>query len=415
MEPAYVTILYNNKDISRDISLCLSSFSYTDKTSGESDEIAIKLHNKDGLWGLEWYPEKGAEIVAQIINGLDILDCGKFYIDSLQDTGSKSDGDYITIKGLGAGIKEGIRTINSHANENKTLKQIAAGIAAKYKWKVAGNVPEVRIGRTTQHRETDLHYLSRIAAQFGIIFNVRGDTITFTSIFDLENSTIIKTFSKRDIISRDITDKTLDVYIQATSEHYNTKSKKVISFTTPSGAVIPFASTTSGNYLNIKSRAENQQQADLISKAAIYGNNSLQQEGHITIPGDLKIVAGVNIALTELGNFSGNYHTIGTTHTVEKGGGYVTNLEIKRIGLLAYEQMKDNAANEESSEALGENSQYPGEDPDNPIPDTPGVPEASKVYKGPVVFKKAISGHAGGGTWGEGENKTFNTNNGASW
>lgn len=353
MDQATIKILYNNKDITTDISESLEEFTYADKTSGEADELTIRLHNIQGLWGLEWYPEKGAELQASIIQGTQILECGKFFIDQLQLTGNKSSGDTVTIKGLSTGIKQGVRTIVSHANENKTLKQIATSIAAKYGWKVQGNIPDIKIGRTTQTRETDLHYLARIASQFGMIFSVRADLITFTSIFDLENKNAALTLQRRDITSWDITDKTLHVYIEAISSHYNVKEKKIVQFITPGGKVIPYATQTTGNFLNIKSRAENEQQADLISKAAIYQNNSLQQEGSVSMPGNIIVVAGINIIIEQLGRFSGNYHVVGSTHTVNKSNSYVTNAEIKRVGVIALERMKENENNDVSYEGGG--------------------------------------------------------------
>ena len=68
------TVLYNNKNITADISKHMLSLTYNDKTEGESDEIEIEVEDVDLKWQNSWYPEKGAKLTVTIEN----LKCGVF-------------------------------------------------------------------------------------------------------------------------------------------------------------------------------------------------------------------------------------------------------------------------------------------------------------------------------------------------
>jgi phage protein D len=335
-----VQLTYNGKDISVDVSNGLIGFDYTDKVSGESDDLSVKLEDVLGLWKNEWYMEKGAELKAKIVvGGLKILDCGTFEVDEVDVFGSRNDGDYITIKALGAGIKQGIRTIKNSAHQNKTLREIAVSIANKFGYTVQGVIPNIKIGYMVQHRETDLHFLQRIANDYGLQFSVRGTTLVFTSIFDLENAKPILTFGKSDLISYNIKDKTSHVYLAAESTHYVPRAKKVVKQKSNKQSA-----SFSSEYLNIFTKAENDQQAELKARAALYKANTREQEGSIEIVGNVEAVSGMNIQVNELGMFAGIYHITQSRHRCDRDGGYVTDCEIKRVGVVAKELAKQRDA-----------------------------------------------------------------------
>ena len=45
-----IMLIYEGIDISRDIAPFLLSFEYTDKSSGESDDLQIQMEDCDGKW-----------------------------------------------------------------------------------------------------------------------------------------------------------------------------------------------------------------------------------------------------------------------------------------------------------------------------------------------------------------------------
>ena len=337
---AIYKVTYNSKDITADISQCLISIDYVDEVDGQSDEFSITLDDAQGLWKYEWYPEKGSLLEAWITQDGNTLHCGIFQVDEVVAAGGRDSGDTIVIKALAAVIKEGVRTIKSYAHENKTLREIAATIADKYGFKIIGKVPSIVLGRQTQHRETDLHYLQRLSNEFGLQFSVRNKQMIFTSIFDLEGSAAVISFKKNQLTSYNLKDKTAETFLEATSAHFSPKSKKTILMKTTFGVVSKTVSTPKHDFLEIKIRTENAEQAELIAKTALYRANSLQQEGTLTLPGSPIVVSGINIELQELGMFSGIWHITKSHHQVSKTDGYITTPELKRVNVIAKEKMK---------------------------------------------------------------------------
>jgi phage protein D len=74
------------------------------------------------------------------------------------------------------------------------------------------------------------------------------------------------------------------------------------------------------------------EQAKAKARARLYRENTKQNEGNITIPGNTLLVAGINIMLTGLGVLSGKYHVLESVHKIDRGSGYVTDVKIKRVG-----------------------------------------------------------------------------------
>ncbi|SUG53185.1 putative bacteriophage regulatory protein [Salmonella enterica subsp. diarizonae] len=54
-EPAFV-LRYNLKDITHDITAYATSITFTDKLSGESDELEVELEDSEQRWRDAWYP-----------------------------------------------------------------------------------------------------------------------------------------------------------------------------------------------------------------------------------------------------------------------------------------------------------------------------------------------------------------------
>ena len=83
---------YNSKDISTDIAPYLLSFQFSDKASGEADDIQINLEDRDKLWESEWFPNKGDTIEAFFIienwesAGKTEVQLGVFEIDEIEIT-----------------------------------------------------------------------------------------------------------------------------------------------------------------------------------------------------------------------------------------------------------------------------------------------------------------------------------------
>lgn len=326
--PTSYQVLYNGKNITRDISASLISLTYSDKVEGESDELQIQLSDADGLWQNAWYPEKKSTLTATIEHDGQILKCGEFTIDEV-DFSSGTDGDVVNIKAISAAITMSLKTKKSSAHENKTLGEIARTIAAKHGLTVQGIIRDFRLERTTQMHSSDLKFLQKLAINYGYTFSVKGKVMVFTDVYNLEGSQDVLTIDKTEITNASIKDKSFEVFKNATVKYHNPTDSKVYEHTEESDA------DGTDDTLEVREKAENQQQAELKAKSLLHRKNSFQMDGSLLVPGNPRMVSGVNFEFTGAGKFSGRYHIVASTHTVDRSSAYATNVEIKRIGKIS--------------------------------------------------------------------------------
>jgi len=326
------SVLYNGKNITADIAKYMLSISYTDKTEGESDEIEIELEDVDALWQNSWYPEKGAKLTVVI----ETMKCGVFEIDEIEMKGPP---DTVTIKGIATSITKALRTKKSDAHEKKTLKQIAQKVAEKNGLTIDDmlGVPDFSFDRITQNKETDLGFLKRISKEHGVVFSVRDNKMTFMSVYELEKQKSVFTIDKSDISGYSMKDKADGMVKEAKVASKNMKTNETVTanadfekYKKDNPAYTAPAVVSQDTYVD-SSRSENQQQAESKAKAIMHLSASNQQIGNFSMQGFARAVGGVNFTLTGFGKLSGKWHIKVSKHTIDKSGGYKTDVECKRL------------------------------------------------------------------------------------
>ena len=85
------------------------------------------------------------------------------------------------------------------------------------------------------------------------------------------------------------------------------------------------------NTFVINGRVEGDSQAQAKAKGSLKDKNKDKITGSFSVPGNPKLVAGVNIELTGIGAFSGKWHIVSSTHTMDASGGYVTDVDVRKI------------------------------------------------------------------------------------
>ena len=315
-------IFYNHKNITDYISPDVLSVSYTDNEHGQSDEIDIKIQDKDHLWKSNWYPTKGDTVNISVgYEGQTLIDGGAFEIDELEISGPP---DTMNIRGVSAHIKKPLRQKNSVAHENTSLKQIADKIAKKHGYTVVGNIKDVKIKRQTQNKKRDLTFLKELAESYGYIFKITGNKLVFFEIEELHNASSIITIDRSDISSFTFTDKTIGTYGACEVSYFDPKTKKLITYTEKR------KDSKSEDTLKLNVRCENKQQAILKAKAGLAGKVK-EVDGNISLMGNSKLVAGSNFDLTGFYKFSGKYYIKTAKHSIDKSSGYKTELEVYKI------------------------------------------------------------------------------------
>ena len=322
VKPKY-KILYNKKNVTADLSEFLISLRYTDKVHGESDEIELTFENLDSIWlTKEWYPEKGDTVEAQVGYDGDMIDCGLFEVDEVSGAFNP---DTFTIRALATGIKEKpFKTKRSKAHENKTLKQIADETAKLHGLTVLGTIRNLKVKRITQYREHDLAFITRLASNYGYVVSVRGKKLVFQDVYKLEEKDSKLTLSKADISALSFTDHVSETYTKAKTKYQSQNDEKLVE------AEASDSKAKSFDILEIRTKAEDKQQAMEITKAWLHRKNTMAKEATMTVEGKTALVAGNNVRLKDIGVLSGIWHVISSDHSVSRSG-YVTSVNLKYL------------------------------------------------------------------------------------
>ena len=322
-----ISLSYESKNITADISPFFLELTYTDNLKGESDGLDVKLEDVDGRWISSWYPEHGDQLAAQFgYAGRPALDCGSFEIDEIEFDGPP---DTVTIKALSAGVKRSVRTRNGRAYENTTLEAIAKDVAKRNKLEVVGKFETVNIQRATQVFESDLAFLYRLADEYGYSFSVRGKKLVFYQVRALREAKTVYVITRQDCCSTyRMRDKVHGVVGEAEVTWHDPRAKKHRTVTVKDGKSKSNRASADRARLNV--RAETDQQAKQKAQALLDKNDE-QTGASVTLYGNTLLVAGVAVELQTFGKFDGKYLVTKSVHRFSRGGGYVTEIDMKRV------------------------------------------------------------------------------------
>ncbi len=323
-------LIFNGKDYAKRLTPFTLSVCYTDPLEGEAAEIEITLEDKEDLFKNDLLPGKGTTIsLALGYQGEPLLQCGDFQVDEVEFSGPP---DTVTIRTMAATIKPDLRTARSAAYENTTLAAVAKKIAARHGLTIVGTVPEMRIQRITQHQETDLAFLRRVAAQWGYVFSVRGSKLIWHDQEALDGAPPVITLTRDHLAGHySFRSKSDRVYRAARVTYWNPKLKKDVTRTITIATVgVPWGG--SGDTLNLVERCESLAQARIKAKAAIRRANGRQMEGNITVYGTRHLVAGVNLLTSGWEKLDDTYQAVKSVHRIDRTAGYTTTIDFGHNG-----------------------------------------------------------------------------------
>lgn len=306
-----VTIIYNKKNITQDISKYVVSLSYTDFEKDQADEINLILKDPDDKFKGNWQPAKGDKIQAKIgYTGEPTLNCGIFTVDE-HELESSDDGDFVTIKALATSINSNLKEKNNKPYESKTLVQIAQEIGDRHGFNVAGSEGHVKVGRITQYNESDLGFLRRVSNLYGYLFKITDTVLTFEKLANLESAKPLSVITKKDITRLRLRDTSAKTYSACTVEYHNPKTGKLTSYTahgTKTGV--------RNDILHLDTKCDSKQQAKTVADAGLK-NGQVTVEGTVYLKsGNPYFIAGCNFTLKEYLNWNGKYHITQSNHEV---------------------------------------------------------------------------------------------------
>lgn len=333
-KPAF-TVQYNGRTITDDVARFLIALTYTDRVSGQSDELQLELDDTDGRWRAGWMPAKGDKLVVGIGDGTAFVNAGTFEVDEIE---YETPPDKLILRAVAAGMKKAVRTRNSTAHEAKTLGQIAQAIADKNGFTLEGEIEDIQIARATQHRETDLAFLRRLADTYGYVFSVRDAVMTFYNIFQLEANAAAVTLTPADFTRCQVRIKSEGTYEKTRVASRNPSKNEVVETEYVGASAdnadgIPFSQVVAGDTQVINNRTEDAGQADRKAKAAHHKANSREVTASLEMGGRPLMVAGNNFALHGMGEFSGVFHIEESVHTITRNG-YTTSVSCKKVNTV---------------------------------------------------------------------------------
>ncbi|ENH8845460.1 phage protein D [Salmonella enterica] len=332
-QPAY-RLVYNQKDITHDVSVYVTSVTYTDKLSGESDEIQVDLEDSEGRWRDAWYPGKGDTLTLYMgCVGENLRECGTFSVDEIELSGPP---DNVSLRGLATSVTAALRTKNSRGFENTTLAAIAQRIAGKHHLQLQGQIEPLTLDRVTQYDETDLAFLKRLAGDYGYMVKVTHTHIIFSSLDALREAAPVFTFTRRDISRYSVRDTINRIYKGAKHRSQNSRTKQVVTYQADGGESTTTVSaatrghSTSADTLTLSGRTGNQGTAARRTRAALNLKNQYQKVATLSMEGNVRLRAGHNVTLTGFGASDGKWLTGSVRHSMTRSGGYTMDVEVAR-------------------------------------------------------------------------------------
>lgn len=333
-EPVFV-LRYNLKDITHDITAYATSITFTDKLSGESDELEVELEDSEQRWRDAWYPGMGDTLALQLgFKGKPLTDCGGFSIDEIELSGPP---DSVSIRGRSAPVTRAMRTKSNRGFENTTLAAIAGRIARKHKLKLEGQIEPLTLERITQYGESDLAFLKRLANDYGYMVKVTPQKLIFSHLGKLRDAPVIRTITPQEVSRWTLRDTLHEVYKGVKNKHQNSQTRTLVTFnadnTTTTRTEKKSSSSgmsTSSDIINTSDRVQNDEEARAKGKAKLDRKNEYKHAGTLSLEGDLSLRAGASVMLSGFGKSDGKWLIISARHSLARSSGLTTDIDIAR-------------------------------------------------------------------------------------
>jgi phage protein D len=320
-----VSIVYEGRDISRDIAMYLKDFSFTDNAHGKADSIEIGLEDIKGLWHGDWLPVKGDKIKAGINFKGKSLSCGVFSIDEIDYS---TPPDTVQLKGISAFTAKSFRREKKNRIwENITFKGVCQELAVKagYSLFFEAETENISFSRCKQFEQSDLKFLKDMAEGLGCNIKVADEKlIVFSGAkYDSRPPAFVIEKGTSDIISCSFRTQAHEVYSSCEVVYWEEAEKKEKKY------VFKDPDVSSGQVLKINKRVDNIAEAELRAKSELRKKNSFEVTGNISMSGGVEIYAGLVCEIKGFGAFDGNYFIEDVNHRISSG--YTADLNIRRV------------------------------------------------------------------------------------
>ncbi len=162
-------ILANGQDITTTLKNNSASIELQDETNEEADQLTITVA------GAITRPQADDTLELWMGYGITLVYFGAFVV---QET-TKEDDYTLRISATGVNFSSQFKVKREITYEKVTIKNICAQIAKRHDLDLKCDFEDITIKSVAQDKESDLHFLNRIAKEYNAIFNIKNKTLIF--------------------------------------------------------------------------------------------------------------------------------------------------------------------------------------------------------------------------------------------
>ena len=178
-------ILANQQDITSLIRYRLLQLRITDEAGIVSDTVEIQLDDRDSR--LAW-PQKHAELEVYLgYKHAGVVRMGLYIVDEVEYSGPPST---LTIRGKAADMRASIKAPKTRSWDEVNLGDLVSSIALEHglSAKVSTTLAGIGISHIDQTNESDLHLLTRLARDYGVITKPAAGFLIFVPRGEARNA-----------------------------------------------------------------------------------------------------------------------------------------------------------------------------------------------------------------------------------
>lgn len=283
-------ILADSQNITHIIRDRLIELRITDEAGWQSDSIEIKLD--DRLSNIE-LPRHGAQLdvrIGYIEEGLTRL--GVFTIDEVNVNGPP---DTLTIRGRAANFRNSLKEQKQRSWDNITLSDLVKSIAKEHDLEPV--IGQDLIAKSIQHidqtDESDLHFLTRIAKDYGAISKPVDNRLIFVSKGDARTATNkpmpVIPLSKTDLTRYGFNVADRGKYEAVIAHWYDSNTAKQVP--------VKVGSTSARPIFTLKGLHPDKESAQNAARAKLKALQRGQSSGNLTLQGRLNATAETKVVL----------------------------------------------------------------------------------------------------------------------
>jgi phage protein D len=294
-----VKIVVNDKDISADFKKYFLDLQIIDKDGTESDELNFTIS----------YAIKRPQYEDKIKIWIDDVFYGTFLVQSTSTNHIQE----LTVRATGTNFSSTIKSKKSRNFSDTNLNEIVQKISKENGLKPKVDFKDVSISNVIQSKESDMHFLSRMAKENNAIFSVKNNTLLF-----LERSTKLPTFTidLKKVSAWNITHTNTKTYSSCRAKYRTTKDNKTNTITIGEGTPV----------LEFEEFFSNSEEAKRKATAKLQKANRGTKEGYLSTKG-FYLSAGSKITLRNSAQDNGEYTAQTVTTSININTGWITDID----------------------------------------------------------------------------------------